>query len=128
MIEWIKKNSTFLITGLVTIGVLLYCYGCEPKVPSLNNTHELVNRQELQLELNHIISMAQLRMVDLEKQEQLRTIILQNALVLVEGQPFNPVGIVSAVAAIYGIASGSQNITRVVKNKTLKRKAENGTG
>ena len=127
MREWIKKNSTLMITFLFTAGLLVYVYGCEPKVQSLNSSHTLVNRQELQLELNHIINMAQLRMVDLDKQEELRTIILQNALILVQGQPFNPIGLITAAAAVYGIAQGGSNITRVVKTKTNKKKVNNGT-
>jgi len=101
-------------------------YGCEVKTHSLTGSNKLVNRQELQLELDQIIGLAELRMADLDQQEKFRAIILQNALILVQGQPFNPLGLLSAVAAIYGVAQGSSNITKVVKNKRNKRKVNNG--
>lgn len=126
MWEWIKKNWTLLIAGLFAFGFMFYGYGCEPRVRSLVDRDKMVNRQELQLELDQFIGFAQLRMTDLDKQEQLRAIILQNALILVQGQPLNPVGIITAIAAVYGAMQGSKNVTKVVKEQRIKRKANNG--
>jgi predicted AAA+ superfamily ATPase len=128
MLEWLKKHSKAVVIGLVIVGFLVYLWGCEPKTPSLMKSNKLVNRQELQLELDQVIGLAQLRMADLDKQEQIRAIILQNALVLVQGQPFNPVGLITAIAAIYGLTQGGSNIRKVVKDKHNKRKGTNGTG
>lgn len=116
-----------IITVLVTVIFAVYMYGCEAKTRSLKTPAKLVNRQELQLEFDQIVGLAQLRMLDLDKQEQFRSIILQNALVLVQGNPLNPVGLISAIAAIYGITQGSSNITKVVKTGIKKRKVNNGT-
>ena len=124
---WIKEHKSFLTGVLVSVGFLFYCYGCEPEVPSLNNRLQMINRQELQLELDQLIGMAQLRMVDLDKQEELRAIVLQNALILVQGQPLNPLGLITALAGIYGVMQGGSNITKVVKNGVKKRKVNNGT-
>ncbi len=127
MYEWIKNHLPLLTTISVTIGILLFIYACEPKVQSLYREGTQVNRQELQLELDQMIGLAQLRMADLEKQEQLRAVILQNALILVQGQPFNPVGLITGIAALYGITQASQNTVKVVKNVTQKRKVNNAT-
>ena len=127
MYNWLKKNSSILISILVTVGMFVYLYGCEPKTQSLTQPSRFINRQELQLELDQIMGLAQLRMLDLDKQEELRAVILQNALILVQGQPFNPIGLITAFAAIYGVAKGSGSITRVVKDSVIKRKANNGT-
>jgi len=124
MLQWIKTHLTIIITILVCAAFFFYCWGCEPKVRSLISTDRLINRQELQLELDQFITMAQIRMADLDKQEELRGIILQNALILVQGQPYNPVGIITAIAAIYGISQGGHNIKTVIK----KRKVNNGKG
>jgi hypothetical protein len=127
MLLWIKKHSPVLITALIISFVLLYIYGCEPKTPSLISINKQVNRQELQLELDQLIGLAQLRMVDLDKQDALRTVILQNALILVQGQPFNPLGLLTGIAAIYGVTQGGNNVSKVVKNLRNKRKVNNGT-
>ena len=122
MLHWVKNNLPVLLTALTCCGFLVYCYGCEPKTRSLISTDRLINRQELQLELDQFITMAQIRMADLDKQEQLRAVILQNALILVQGQPYNPVGIITAIAAVYGISQGTRNVKQVIK----KRKVNNG--
>ena len=126
MLTWIKKNRAIIVSILVCILFSIYCYGCEPKVKSLTSKTELVNRQELQLELDQIITMSQLRMASLDQQDKFRAVVLQNALILVQGQPLNPLGIISAVAAIYGIMQGSSNLTKVVKDKRIKKRENNG--
>ena len=127
MVDWLKKHLSLIIVAIVGCGFMLYSEGCEPKVKSLIAPAQQVNRQELQLELDQIIGMAQLRMADLDKQEQFRAIILENALILVQGQPLNPIGIITAMAAVYGATQGGRNITKVVKEKREKRKVNNGT-
>ena len=126
MWQWLGEHKTVIITAIATIGFLIYAYGCEPRVRSLTDNRKLVNRQELQLELDRIMGIAELRLLSLDQQERFRSIILQNALVLVQGQPLNPVGIITAIAGIYGIAQGSRNVTKVVKNGITKRKVNNG--
>lgn len=127
MLEWFKNHTSILLTVLVTVGFFIYAYGCEPKVESLNGQGYKVNRQELQLELDTIINTAKFRMADLDRQEQLRSLVLQNALLIVQGTPFNPVGLITAAAAIYGITQGGHNITKTVKKVRNKRKVSNGT-
>ncbi len=126
MVITIKKNLPAILTFLLTIGVLIFLYACEPKTASLINTGKRINRQELQLELDQLISLAQLRMVDLDKQEQFKAVILQNALILVAGQPLNPIGLLTGIAAIYGLSQGSYQIGKKVKTVANKRKVNNG--
>ncbi|MBA7678320.1 hypothetical protein ES703_86593 [subsurface metagenome] len=126
MLHWLKHHRSFLVTALISIGVCIYCYGCEAKTPSLVRPDLRVNRQELQLELDQLIGLAQLRMIDLEKQEAFKAVILQNAMILVQGQPFNPLGLLTGIASIYGISQAGCNITKVVKKTSDKRKGNNG--
>ena len=125
---WLKKHIPFMITLLVTGVLIIFITACEPKVQSINGTDLMVTRGELQIQLEQIISTAEFRMLELDRQEQIRAIILQNALVLVQGQPFNPLGLISGIAALYGIAQAGGNVTRTVKNIKDKRKVNNGTG
>ena len=125
MLRWIQKHSTIIITCLVTIGLGVYIYGCESKTKSLLNHQVLVNRQELQLELDQLIGVAQLRMIDLGKQDKFKAIILQNALILIQGQPLNPFGIITAFAGVYGLSQASNKLTKTVKNGLKKRKVNN---
>ena len=126
MLDWFKKHTSILITVLTCIEFSIYCYGCEAKLHSVTDINRLINRQELQLELNQLSTMAQIRMVELDKQEQLRAVILQNAFILVQGQPFNPVGLITAIAAVYGISQGGRNVKTAVQTARKKKETNNG--
>jgi hypothetical protein len=128
MLQWIKNHYQLIIAIVVTSLLAVYLYACEPKVRSLENETVLVTRVELQAELDAVLKRAEHRMLDLDKQEAIRSLILQNGLILLEGQPLNPFGIISALAAIYGVSQiGSKTIT-AVKNGIAKGKVNNGTG
>ena len=105
---------------------MVYCYGCEPKTKSLITPNKLVNRLELQLEFDQIVGLSQIRMLDLDQQEQFRAIVLQNALVLVQGNPLNPLGIITAIAGVYGVMQGGTKVSKAVKTGLNKRKVNNG--
>lgn len=104
----------------------VYLYSCESKVKSLYEPDRLVNRAELQLELDRLMSIAQLRMASLDRQDALRNIIIQNGILLVQGQSFNPLGFITAIAGIYGVTHGASKVIRAAKKSQEKRKANNG--
>ncbi len=126
MIAFLKKHRNSIMIVLVTVGFLFYAYGCESKVESLNHDKKLVTRSELQLELEQLIGMAEIKFVDLDRQDALRTLILQNAIVLVQGQPFNPLGILTGIAALYGAGQMSNSVVKTVKNTVKKKRVNNG--
>ena len=125
MFDWIKSHSTTLFMAFVIGGVVLFIYGCPSKVRSLRNDKEDVTRQELQLELSTIMQTAEFRMADLDKQDEFKAIILQNALILVQGQPLNPIGILTGLAALYGVSQTASKVTKTVKQNMVKRKVNN---
>lgn len=124
MIKWLKENKPIVFTIIVTVLMIFYIVGCEPKVKSLNNNQQLVTRQELQFELESILRTAELRMAQLDQQERIRQLVLQNALLTIQGTTFNPVGLITAIAALYGIGQAGCNITKTVKK--IKGKVNNG--
>ncbi|GAI56764.1 unnamed protein product, partial [marine sediment metagenome] len=83
---------------------------------------------EFKVQLDRILSLAEIRMLDLDKQDQLRVIFFQNALLLFQGQPFNPIGLLTAVFGIYGVSQAGTQVTKKIKSTISTRKADNGTG
>jgi len=123
--------KNYISTGIafvVTVGLMIFIYGCPSKTTSLLHNDREVTRPELQLELENITALAKLRILDLNQQDELKSLLVQNALVIFSGQPVNPFGILTGVAAIYGIASGGYQIGGKVKNKIKNGKVKNGTG
>lgn len=126
MFQWIKKNHRIIITVLLTVALSIWLYSCESKVKSLDDPTQLVNRSELQLELDQFIAKAAMRMADLDRQDALRALIIENSLLIVQGVPFNPVGLITAVAGIYGLTHGTSKVVRYAQKSQAKRKANNG--
>jgi len=123
---WIKKNRTIIETVIVSVSLCIWLYACESKVKSLVEPTQLINRAELQLELDSFMSMAQIRMLELDKQDAFRSLIVENSLLLVQGTPFNPVGLITAIAGIYGLAHATTKTTNAVVNSIKKKVVNNG--
>lgn len=126
MLAFLKKHRDSILIVLVTIGFLFYAYGCESRVKSLNHGNKLVTRSELQLELEQLMGLAEIKVADLDRQDALRTLILQNAIILVQGQPLNPVGLLTGIAALYGAGQMSNSVVKTVKNTVKKKRTNNG--
>lgn len=110
--NWIKISIT--ITGLV---IFLVFAGCEPKVKSLFNDDQLITGPELKVELETLLSTAKLRQEDLQRQTQLRNLILKNVLIVAESGSLNPVGLLTALFAFYGFGSAANSTKNAVKKK-----------
>lgn len=111
--NWPKLIAFVLLTVF-----LFWGYGCPPRVPSLLDSTTKVTRPELQVELDRIIATAEFRLADLDRQDQFRDIIFKNALLMVEGGTLNPIGILTGLAALYGVTRGAKDIKDRVKKKT----------
>lgn len=106
------------ITILVVSLLLFWATSCPPRVQSLLDKNKQVTRPELQIELDQITATAEYRLADLARQQAVRDLIFKNALLMVESGGLNPVGLLTGVAAIYGIATAGKQ----VKDKVVKEK------
>lgn len=120
MIEFIKKHWTVILSAAFGLLFTLLCYGCEPKVKSLDSDIRLVNRAEFKIELERLLSLAELRLAELDQQEQIRGLIFNNAVSLAQGEQINPLGILTAIAGIYGLAAASKNSTSAIASAIRK--------
>lgn len=127
MWEWIKKNHKAIITAIVAVVICFWLYACESQVKSLDGSNRLINRAELQLELDNLLYSAQLRVLDLDKQDAFRKVVIENALLLVQGQPFNPIGLLTTILGIYGTVHATSKVTCFCKKLQVTKKVNNGT-
>lgn len=90
--------------------ILLYAYGCEPKTASLISADKKVTRIELQTELELFLARARAGEADIARQEQIRDMIFNQALVIAQGNQVNPLGVLTSVLAILGIGATADDI------------------
>lgn len=111
--NWPKSIALILLAGF-----LFWGFACPSRVTSLSVPGKKVTRPELQIELDTIIATAEFRLADLERQDQFRNIIFKNALLMVEGGTLNPLGVITGLAALYGLTRGGSDIVKKVKKKS----------
>lgn len=124
---WFKKYRTTIITIAVTICMVFYLYSCESVVKGILDPNVKINRAELQAELEQINSMAVVRTASLDQQDKFRQLLFENALILATGSPFSPVGLLTGIAAIYGLVSAANSTVKTIKNNVINPKVTNGT-
>lgn len=121
MYSWIKKNFATVVIISITIASVIFLYSCESQTQSILNGSLRITRAELQLELNTVAELAKIRIIDLDRQDAFKAIFLENALVLVQGQPFNPVGLITAIFGVYGIKQTVHKVKKGLKNGGAKQ-------
>lgn len=107
-----------IISLLIATGLLIWFLGCEPKCKSLIDPTQQVTRAELEIEIDSIISQANIAYASLEKQEELRDFLFQQSLAGLTAGTVNPLALIGSAATILGIGAGADNIR---KRKEIKR-------
>lgn len=106
------------ISLLIATGLLLWFLGCEPKCKSLIDPTQRITRGELDIEIEILISKANLEYASLEQQEKLRDFLLQQALTSASTGTVNPIALMTSVAALLGLGATADNVR---KRKVIKR-------
>jgi hypothetical protein len=114
--NFIKSNMWAFVFLAVGIAILFFNLSCESTVPSiltpsptdnssLIHTGKQVTREELAAELSYITSIAEKRFADLDRQDALRKMIGEQAVIIAAGGALNPAGIISLLMGIFGVGA-----------------------
>lgn len=106
------------ISFLVVLVLLFWFLGCEPKCKSIIDPTLQVTRSELDMEIDWIIKKANIEYTSLEKQEELREFLLQQAITAASTGTVNPIALMTSAAAILGLGATVDNVR---KRKEIKR-------
>ncbi|HUV66053.1 MAG TPA: hypothetical protein VMW24_19310 [Sedimentisphaerales bacterium] len=132
---WLDHNQGLAVAAVISIGLCVFCYGCESRVASLTTPGQKVNRAELQVELqteqarlstqlDALQTKAAAKEQSLDKQDELKQGIAQIGLAVAQGGEINPVGIAVSILGLAGIGLAVDNRA---KDKVIKvQKAANG--
>lgn len=117
---FIRHQRGVVIGVTLSIIVLVWAYGCESKVRSPLNPNQLVNRAELELEVETFLAQAALKFADLDRQDEFKRIVFENAIGYAQGKPINPIGVIMTIGGILGIGGIIDNQRKDVRIKTQK--------
>jgi len=113
----IKEKLPFLIASVACILLLVFAYGCQPQTKSLIDPNEKVTRAELDYEIETLLARSKIRLADLDRQEELRSLLFEQTFIIAESGTVNPVGIITALMAIMGIGATADDIRLRKKQK-----------
>lgn len=119
------KLKKYLLTetgqSIAVIVILLLCvwiFGCQSKVRSLNGSLDEVTRVELKNELDHLLTVAESRFLELDRQDEIKQMIFNSALMMARGGSINPIGVMTTFGAILGLGATVDNVK---KRKEIKK-------
>lgn len=105
------------IAIVLALSVTVWLVGCPPTAPSPLDPTKQLTAAELAAELEYIIVRFDISQADIAQQERFRKILINNALLIVETGTFNPLGILTGLAALYGVGSAGNSLKNKIKNK-----------
>jgi len=108
--NFIKTKYPMILSLLVCGCLIIYGFGCEPKTRSLIEPTQKINLEELQMEVDILLLQSEVRLADLKKQYELRDMIFNQSIQMVQGGTINPAGIITTLMAILGIGTTTDNI------------------
>jgi len=125
LIKKLFNHERYQSLAVITVIVLLAIFfGCESKVTSINNPTQKVTRAELQLELDVMIAKCKIGLKKLDRQDELRNLILQQALITASTGTINPLALITSLGTILGIGATVDNVRKRKDIKKIKTTGE----
>lgn len=131
MIEKIRlflNHQRYEVISCVVIVVILISFlGCQSETTSILDPSTSISRDELSAEVNNFMERAKIRFADLDRQDEIKQILLNNALLYSATGTLNPVGVVTTLAAVFGIGATVDNVRRRKNASVTKPTNSNDT-
>ena len=121
--KFVRHNQGMCIGVLLAVAVLVWTYGCQSQVRSITNPIVVVNRGELQIEVDNFIAQAELKFADLNRQDQVKSTLFNTAIDFMQGGNINPAAVAIVIGNILGLGAVVDNVRKRVLINTLKKNA-----
>lgn len=131
---WVRHNQGVAAALVILAVLIVWTFGCEPKVDSLIEPDKKVNAAELSLEiesetsrlmaeLEELAKRGELKMEELARMEVIRQELVNFASISAASGGFNPSGLVTMGFSILGFGAVVDNRLKdkVIKNRPLPK-------
>jgi len=119
LLKSLNENHAIAIGSVIVIVICLYGYGCQSKVPSMLEPELKVNRAELETEVEFLLSRARNRLEELDRQDQIKLLIFEQAALFAQSGVINPMGILTTAVSVVAVGSA---LDQRRKKKVLEEK------
>jgi len=121
-----KKILTFLnheryqvIAGFLCLLFSLWGFCCESKIQSVRDPTRYITRDELRVEVQQFMALAEIKYKALDRQDELKAFCFDKLLLWTQTGTFNPVGIIPFLVGIYGLGAATDNVRKRIEIKKL---------
>lgn len=112
-----RYQTIAIIVAFLFLGIF---YGCQPQIKSILDPSMRITRAGLDAEIEVFIAKANIGYASLERQEKLQELLFQQSLVSVSTGAFNPIALMTSVAALLGVGAVTDNVRKRKEIKILK--------
>ncbi len=124
LLSLLNDQRWYTAGGILIVSLVVWLYGCQSQVQSIIDPTKKVTRAELQVESDYLIGQLKVKMTDLDRQDELKMLLLEQAQIFGQTGTFNPTGLMNMCLSIGAIAFGLNRNQRCKKLTPTK----NGTG
>ena len=124
LLKWCNHNHWYIIGTIILASLLIWLVGCQSTVNSLLSPDKMVTRGELQAEIEYLINLAETRKDELNRQDEIKTQLLNIASVVSADGTFNPSGLISILTTIASLSFGLDRNYKL-KSKVIAAKSTN---
>ena len=117
--KWASHNSG-LVASIVVCALLLFWAGCQVTTENPFDPQEKVTQSELEAEVQMYVQKVQSAYEDIERQELIRSTILEAGWAIAQGGAVDPLGLATTLMGVCGLGAIYDNRT---KNKVIVSKS-----
>lgn len=119
ILSFTKKEASQGVAIVICLFLIFWVYSCESTVQSITHPDKEVTRAELQIELDAYLAMAETRFSQLDRQEQFKRILFENAFVISQTGSVNFQGLIATLLAVLGVGAIGDNVRKRIEVKKL---------
>ena len=120
-----NENHWYIIAAIIGCAIMLWLFGCQPTTRSIIDPMKKVTRQGLELEVNYILGQARIKLEDLDRQDEIKRLLMDQAAIFGQTGTFNPMGLLNTLVSIGAISFGMNRNQKA--NALLKKTTTNTT-
>jgi len=118
-LKFFNDNHWAVIASLLLLLGAFWFLGCESKVPSMLDPSKLVTRSELQSESDFLLSQVKNKLASLDRQDEIRLLISEQAALFATTGSFNPIGLVNLAVSIFAVGSALDSRRKLKASRSM---------
>jgi len=119
ILDFLNHERYQVIAVVVCLLIIFGGLCCESKTRSLKDPTQKVTRDELQIEVNTFIAKAELRFKDLDRQDELKSLLYEHLMLWSTTGTFNPSALIPLLASVLGVGAVADNVRKRLVIKKL---------